>query len=69
MRNQSATESPFSVSSDGEDKVQILQFAAPVDYTPKEVEAGNQIVTIINSPTLTEGEKKDAVWQVLKDCP
>lgn len=60
---------PFSVSDDTEDKRNPhIQFIPPVEYTPEQVKAGNKLVEIINHPELSETEKKDAVWQVLKNC-
>ncbi|BAY66927.1 hypothetical protein NIES22_70710 (plasmid) [Calothrix brevissima NIES-22] len=55
-------------TSDRDDKDNLsIQFNPPVHYTPTEVEAGNKLVEVINDPSLTEGEKKDAVWSILNN--
>ncbi|BAY90775.1 MULTISPECIES: hypothetical protein [unclassified Tolypothrix] len=55
-------------TSDRDDKDNLsIQFSPPVHYTPAEVEAGNKLVEVVNDPSLSEGEKKDAVWDILNN--
>jgi len=54
-------------TSDRDDKDDItVQFNPPVHYTPAEVEAGNKLIEVLNDPSLSEGDKKDAAWDILK---
>ncbi|MBD2336146.1 hypothetical protein H6G64_03955 [Calothrix sp. FACHB-156] len=55
-------------TSDRDDKDNVtIQFNPPANYTPAEVEAGNKLAEVINDPSLSEGEKRDAVWDILNN--
>jgi hypothetical protein len=54
-------------TSDRDDKNDItIQFNPPVHYTPASVEAGNKLAEVINNPDLSDSDKKEAVWDILK---
>ena len=55
-------------TSDRDDKSDLnIQFKPSVHYTPAEVEAGNKLVEVLNNPDLSDSDKKDAVWNILKN--
>lgn len=56
---------PFSTTDRHDKENPSIQFTPPVHYTPAEVEAGKQLVEVINQPELSEAHKKEQVWTIL----
>lgn len=56
-------------NTDAQDKRDpSTQFNPPVYCTPAEVEAGNKLVEIVNSPDLSDAKKAE-VWEILNNVP